>query len=420
MFCTHCGSQIPENANNCPNCGQQVEGKTETAGQYTYTTQQTYQQSGMQKPNGDQYKLVLQIFTGIFAVVFLIRFLTELISGLGKLFGMFGVIKYWGVFAALISMIIAVLTLVQAVVSLASAASLGLTALKCEKENSESFFTTVAVVRVVSLVLVVVTCMMQFIYSISMGYPTFTWILSIIGAVVFNVVVVGGFYGILYLMSAQPLKGVNAQNVQETVKASVSEVIASAKSLAQNNQKTDTVYQAGMNMNHNAAQNSNPQENAQQSFSQNTMNQGYSAPTGAAMMSMAPLKTDRNIFLYILLTLVTCGIYGYYFIYKLAQDVNVACDGDGESTPGLLMFVLLSWITCGIYAYYWYYKLANRLAKNAPRYGMQFQENGTTVLMWIIFGMLLCGIGSFIGLHILFKNANMICAAYNRVHFGNQ
>ena len=42
------------------------------------------------------------------------------------------------------------------------------------------------------------------------------------------------------------------------------------------------------------------------------------------------LKEDRSLVTYILLSLVTCGIYGYYFIYKLAEEVNIACEGDGE------------------------------------------------------------------------------------------
>ena len=56
----------------------------------------------------------------------------------------------------------------------------------------------------------------------------------------------------------------------------------------------------------------------------------------------------------------------------------------------------------------------NRLANNAGRYGLCIQENGTTVLMWCIFGTLICGIGPFIAMHILIKNSNMICNAYNR------
>lgn len=126
------------------------------------------------------------------------------------------------------------------------------------------------------------------------------------------------------------------------------------------------------------------------------------------------LKDDRGIVSYILLNIITCGIYGFYFIHKMAQEINIACDGDGEETPGLLTFILLSIITCGFYAYYWYYKLGNRLASNASRYGLSFQENGTTVLLWCIVGRVLCGIGPWIAMYILIKNSNAICAAYNR------
>ena len=128
----------------------------------------------------------------------------------------------------------------------------------------------------------------------------------------------------------------------------------------------------------------------------------------------APLKTDRSLIAYIVLTLITCGIYGYYFIYTVARDVNIACDDDDEETAGLGMFILLSILTCGIYGYYWEYKLGNRLAKNAPAYGLTIQEDGTTILLWRVLGMLICFVGTFIGSHLLIKNVNLICAAYNR------
>ncbi|MDE6830175.1 MAG: DUF4234 domain-containing protein, partial [Lachnospiraceae bacterium] len=126
------------------------------------------------------------------------------------------------------------------------------------------------------------------------------------------------------------------------------------------------------------------------------------------------LTDNRGLLSYILLSIITCGIYSYYFLYKMAHDVNIACEGDGEQTAGLVAFILLSFVTCGIYAWIWYYQLGNRLASNANRYGMTFQENGTTVLMWLLFGSLLCGIGPFIAMNILIKNSNRICNAYNR------
>lgn len=147
---------------------------------------------------------------------------------------------------------------------------------------------------------------------------------------------------------------------------------------------------------------------------QRNINQGQNQNMGGN--GNMRLKTDRSLPMYILLTIVTCGIYSYYFVYQIAQDVNVACEGDGEQTSGLVAFILLSFITCGIYSWIWQYKLGNRLATNAPRYGLAFQENGTTILMWNIFGILLCGIGPFIAMHIIIKNSNAICAAYNQQH----
>lgn len=146
----------------------------------------------------------------------------------------------------------------------------------------------------------------------------------------------------------------------------------------------------------------------------NNYNNSYNNYQTPYQNTVTPLKTDRGLLGYVLLTIVTCGIYSYYFIYSVAKDVNVACQGDGQTTGGLGKFILLSIVTCGIYSWFWQYNLGNRLASNAPRYGLSFQENGTTVLMWCLFGSLLCGIGPFIAMNIIIKNTNSICMAYNR------
>ena len=125
------------------------------------------------------------------------------------------------------------------------------------------------------------------------------------------------------------------------------------------------------------------------------------------------VDNNRSLVKYILLSIVTCGIYSYIFIYNLAKDINTICNGDGKETAGLLKFILLSIVTCGIYSWIWYYGVGNRLSENAPRYGLNFSENGTTILMWFLFGALLCGIGPFIALNIIIKNTNALASAYN-------
>lgn len=125
------------------------------------------------------------------------------------------------------------------------------------------------------------------------------------------------------------------------------------------------------------------------------------------------VETNRSLAKYIIFSILTCGIYGWIFLYNLAKDVNVICAGDGKETAGLLKLILLSLVTCGIYSYIWYYSLGNRLAENAPRYNLHFTENGTSVLLWMLFGVLLCGIGPFIGMNIIIKNTNALAYAYN-------
>lgn len=153
-----------------------------------------------------------------------------------------------------------------------------------------------------------------------------------------------------------------------------------------------------------------PQYAGQQQY---TGQQQYAQQPAPAPMGYAPIKTDRGVIGWLLLSIVTCGIYSYYFLYCLARDINVMCQDDGDSTPGLAAFILLSFVTCGFYALYWYYKIGNRLQANAPRYGLMFQENGTTVLMWQIVGALLCGLGTIFAMNIIIKNTNAMATAYN-------
>lgn len=117
--------------------------------------------------------------------------------------------------------------------------------------------------------------------------------------------------------------------------------------------------------------------------------------------------------MYILLTLITCGIYGIYFWYCYTEDINRICEGDGEESLNYILVLLLSLVTCGIYGIYWYYKQANRLKRAGSKYGVAIVEGGSEFLLWYILGMFLCFIGSLIGLNILVKNMNLLADAYN-------
>ena len=66
----------------------------------------------------------------------------------------------------------------------------------------------------------------------------------------------------------------------------------------------------------------------------------------------------RNIVVAVLLSLVTCGIYGIYWFIVMTNEMN-ALTGHDKDTPGGLCF-LLGLVTCGIYTYYWAYKMGEK------------------------------------------------------------
>jgi len=122
---------------------------------------------------------------------------------------------------------------------------------------------------------------------------------------------------------------------------------------------------------------------------------------------------QRSFGIYLLLSIITCGIYSIIFWYQYTEDINEICRGDGHESPNYIIVMLLSIITCGIYGYIWYYSQANRLQAAANKYGIFIQGNGTTVLLWMILGSLLFGIGPFIAFYILINNMNQVAIAYN-------
>lgn len=123
---------------------------------------------------------------------------------------------------------------------------------------------------------------------------------------------------------------------------------------------------------------------------------------------------QRSFAKYLLLSILTCGIYALYFWYRYAEDMNLMCQGDGEETTNYLLAWLFGILTCGIYLWYWFYQVGNRIQKNGKRYGVTIVENGSSVILWLIIGTYLtCGIAALFAYYILVKNFNQLADGYN-------
>lgn len=63
----------------------------------------------------------------------------------------------------------------------------------------------------------------------------------------------------------------------------------------------------------------------------------------------------RSIPVSIILSIVTCGLYGLYWYYKLTNDTHQAVGRKTTASGGRA--ILFTIITCGIYSIYWAYKM---------------------------------------------------------------
>ena len=69
---------------------------------------------------------------------------------------------------------------------------------------------------------------------------------------------------------------------------------------------------------------------------------------------------ERNIALCIVLSIITCGIYGLYWLYNINNDM-CSITPDDPFQPNGGMVILLSIVTCGIYAIFWMYKMGQKM-----------------------------------------------------------
>ena len=94
----------------------------------------------------------------------------------------------------------------------------------------------------------------------------------------------------------------------------------------------------------------------------------------------------KNIVLAIVLTLVTCGIYGIYWFYTMTEDVHRLVGRRTTADGG--MAILYSLVTCGIYSLYWMYKMGEGLTEAKMMRGMMADQNaGLLYLILAVFGL---------------------------------
>lgn len=126
------------------------------------------------------------------------------------------------------------------------------------------------------------------------------------------------------------------------------------------------------------------------------------------------LKTNKGLVKYILLSLITLGIYGLVVMSSVSSDINtVASRYDGKKTMHFcLLYFIVAPITLGIAGIVWYHRISDRIGNELKRRNIAYNFSCADYWLWNVLGSFIL-IGPFVYCHKLFKATNLMCADYN-------
>lgn len=98
----------------------------------------------------------------------------------------------------------------------------------------------------------------------------------------------------------------------------------------------------------------------------------------------APIM-NRNIGVCLILSIVTCGIYGLYWYFCIVNDLNTAAGTPNDESAG--MIILLTIVTCGIYGFVWLYDACDKVDRIRVRNGETPSNSYFLFILFAIFGL---------------------------------
>lgn len=124
------------------------------------------------------------------------------------------------------------------------------------------------------------------------------------------------------------------------------------------------------------------------------------------------IKDDMSLLKYVALSIVTLNIYQFYFIYKVAKDLNYMCRKDGSKTLGLFVTLLLGIITGGVFFIVWYIISLNRMNSYLRANNQDTEITELPYALWLTLGTFII-VGPFIATHKYLQTLNKCASISN-------
>lgn len=100
------------------------------------------------------------------------------------------------------------------------------------------------------------------------------------------------------------------------------------------------------------------------------------------------MSEPRNIVLYVVLSVVTCGLWAIVWVFQLGGDIQ-RLRGDGK--PNVLVDVLLTIVTCGLWGFFAAYQWTVLIQQPMRERGQHVDANLPVI----------CLVASFFGLQLV-------------------
>lgn len=117
------------------------------------------------------------------------------------------------------------------------------------------------------------------------------------------------------------------------------------------------------------------------------------------------MKEEKNLVMNIILSLVTCGLYGLYWFVTLTEDAKEFSKDEQMQSGGLAL--VLTIVTCGIYGFYWAYKMGKMIEQGQKNYGLNAKDNSILYIVLQLFGL------GIVGYCLMQNDLNEITRAFN-------